>query len=792
MQQNIHENAQVLQQIDWHLILIQLNDLVHFKKTLPSILTYLNTSDEINKKLNFTQDFLEYYYENEFKSFIENIYHLDNDFDFQEKIKQLKKQHSLSLSEINEFAKLAEIYIEHKNLIEKIFNSNIIESEFISFKKSLNKNFLTDFRKFVDKNGDIELAKHPIIRPLFEKQLQLENKIRSILNVTLRSDTFQTKIQYNSIDIINDRYVIPIKSDSYQGKIGQIIARSESGNTLFVEPSEIAVLNQARLEIIIEIQTILAKLELDITKSLVPYSNDFWKIIAFFYYCDEYITRVKFAIKLKLSRPTLSSTKEINLKNAFHPLIQNPVKNDLVIKNAEYGIIISGPNTGGKTATLKTLAITQIFLKYAFFIPCDYGTIFPYEKTFYFGNDQQNLDQGLSSFSAEVKNYASLFDALGNTNLILIDEIFNSTSSEEASALAIAFFQEVHKISNVHFIVSSHHQTLKTILHQDTNYLSAHVGFDSDTNKPTYKLHFGTPGSSHALKIFKNLTYGRDYFESIYKNSLRFLDHKVIHYEKLLESISEKEHSLDKVLQENSELNKQLKNQKQSMEGIIKLKIQEQVEKAEKKISSLKEKAEYIIKETRLGHINKQKILDNQFASIKKEIHSLAPLKQVPTNDTDYSNLSKPALLIEGEDYFCLSLKKTVTLKRIERNRKFCQVSAGNISMKVSTDSLMCANIKKSHTQNHSANLGISTYMTSRPLQLEYDCRGMRLEEFKSLIEDVTSDLLLGQLPYISIIHGHGTGVLKGWLRDYIKKSNDLQIITDQSGNDGETRISLI
>ena len=146
---------------------------------------------------------------------------------------------------------------------------------------------------------------------------------------------------------------------------------------------------------------------------------------------DEYHARYKFSSYLNLSEPIISKDMQIKLYAAFHPLIENPVKNDIIIEQTKHGLIISGPNTGGKTATLKTLALTQMFLRYGLFIPCDHGEIYLYDKTFYFGNDGQNLEQGLSSFSAEVENYSSLIDHIGPSNLILIDEIFNSTTSED-------------------------------------------------------------------------------------------------------------------------------------------------------------------------------------------------------------------------------------------------------------------------------------------------------------------------------------------------------------------------
>jgi DNA mismatch repair protein MutS2 len=786
MQENIHKNPQVLQQIEWESISKILNGHTHFELNDERLVTFLDNRSEIEFKLDKTKLFTDFLYSNDFKIFSEEIMNISQSFDATSNITNIKKSLALPLKILNEFAKSCEVYLTHLRLINKYFESDIIDSEPQKFKREINKTFLNDFRKFVSSNGEVSLDKHPLIRPLYEKQLNIEQRTRGILNNLLNSSRLQNKIQFNSFDVINDRYVIPVRSDSFQSSLGMIVSRSESGNTLFVEPVEIAQLNFQRIELIIEIQSILAKIELDITNSLKPFTQELYRISQFLYECDEFIARSKFAQQLGLSYPTISNNQEIKIKNGFHPLIKNPVKNDITINTTDNGLIISGPNTGGKTATLKTLALTQLFLRYGLFVPCDYADIFLYEKVFYFGNDQQDLNSGLSSFSAEVKNYTSLFENLGESNLVLIDEIFNSTSSEEASALAIGFFKKLHEITNIHLVVSSHHQTLKTILHQDESYISAHVGFNTENNSPTYKLHYGSPGSSHALRIFNSMTKDHDLFKDVYKTSLRFIDNQVIHYEKLLESISEKEHQLNKTLLENQDLNKQLKNQKQSMEGVIKLKIQERVETTEKKLAKLMDKAEHILSQTKKGEINKHRQLDNQKASITKEINEFLPKKEIEA--PNYENLTIPENVVVGKEYFCLTLQKTVLVKKIEPNKKFVHIGKGSISMKVKFSSLREANKTQSRPQNHFTGI----IEKSRSTQLEYDCRGMRLEEFESLVHDITSDLMLGDVPFVTIIHGHGTGALKNWLRTYVKNNKDLRIESNDTGNDGETRIALI
>ncbi len=789
MLENIHNNDQILQQIEWNEIIKKLKDLGHFEITSRNILVYQANKGDIEHILNQTQEFCEYLYSNDFISFINEINEIDPEFDAAPKIVQISKESALNLKDINEFAKFCETFINNYQVIKHYFPAWLDELNFNEFKRSFTKQFLSSFRRYVSRDGEISLDKHPVIAPLYHRQLTLEGQIRTKLGDIIKSGDIQNKLQFSSYDLINDRYVIPIRSDSFTSKLGQIISRSDSGNTLFVEPPAISQLNYQRLQVVVEIQSILAKIELELTLILKGHLAAISFITRKFYQIDSLVTRAKFATFYNLTYPILKDIKGIKLRNSFHPLIPNPVKNDIEITDTHGGLIISGPNTGGKTATLKTLALTQLFLHYGLFIPCDYGEVFLYERIFYFGNDNQDLSNGLSSFSAEVKNYTSLFENLGDSNLILIDEIFNSTSSEEASALAVAFFKKLHLVASAHLIISSHHQTLKTILHQDKFYISAHMGFNIESNEPTYKLHYGSPGSSHALRIFNSMTKAHPLFENVYTNALQFLDNKAIHYEKLLESIARKEHLLEKTLSENTQINKQLMNQKKSMEGIISLKIKDRVEKTEIKLKKVIEKAETILSETKKGSINKLKQIDKARHSIHAELREINP-RPTDTTTQEHSNLSIPVEFIPGNQYFCMSLNKTVVLKRLEKNLKGAQVSIGNMHMKVPTNTLRVANETNKNRTNDS-NLKPVTIITDRNARIEYDCRGMRLEEFESLVEDAIGDLLLGEMPFVNFIHGHGTGVLKSWLRKYAKSHRDIQVIPNDTGNDGETRIAL-
>jgi DNA mismatch repair protein MutS2 len=380
-----------------------------------------------------------------------------------------------------------------------------------------------------------------------------------------------------------------------------------------------------------------------------------------------------------------------------------------------------------------------------------------------------------------------LFEQLSGSNLILIDEIFNSTSSEEASALALAIFKKLREIHNCHIVVSSHHQTLKTILHQDNTFISAHVGFELESNTPTYKIHIGSPGSSFALNIFKSMTKDNPELDSLFENSIQFLDNKAIHYEKLLEQISQKENELNKLLNENREINDHIKNQKSAMEGVIKLKIDEKVNKAQKDIEKHINKAKQLFDEIKSSKVTKEKVIYNVAHDLKKKVADNSPFKE-EYNPITHTNLQDPKEYIVGKKYFSLLLNKTVLLKKVNLRRNEGFVGAGNLTIKTPLNKLKLANASGAQV---AAPISQGTVERSINTSIEYDCRGQRLDAFQDTVHKAISNLLMGDIPFVNIVHGHGNGVLKSWLRKFLKNHKDLKIDTEETGNDGATRIVL-
>ncbi len=780
MTTNIQNKSTILKQLEWDLFYAKVKAISLFPNTAAHIMENEVDGHRLETTYTITDKFLE---TENYEEIVE-IQHKLSDLNFdhikRDSGQRLSKGEVFSLEKLASVIRSIEVFIEHKDFLSKSlleFMADDIDRFIFEFKK----NILKEFRTFVTKDCEIDFFKHPKLNQLYKRQIEIEQNSRVLLTKLRHQSKFEETLQFESHDIINDKYVLPIKSDGYSSNLGAIVARSESGRTLYVEPFELKELNIQRMEIVLKIDQILHEISRDFSTRLAAHRVhiDYASQIIFSF--DEFRTRATFAQEFRLNRPTICNEHKIELNSFFHPLIDNPVKNSLLIKPSDKGLVISGPNTGGKTAAIKAIGITSFFIKHGLFVSASKAEVFNFQNIFYFGNDQQSLEEGLSSFAAEVKNYTELLELLGDTNLVIIDEIFNSTSSEEASALAFSFFEEITKTSGSKVIVSTHHQTLKTITHSESNYISCHVGFDGSTNSPTYKLIFGSPGSSLALDIFKKLAGDRPQCDKIYKMALKRLDNKMVNYEKLLHSLSEREGKLNKIIQENEVLNKELKNQKEAARGLIQLKVDEEVSKVKQKLSKIEQKAYSVLKQTKSGEIKSSRAQDKKFSQIQNEISPFITKKEAPRVEK-FKDMPRPKELVLGNKYFCSFVNQTVTLIKLN-NKNEATVSRGNLKIKCPVSSLHSA------SKEARSNKVIVNTFRSQTSKLEYDCRGMRLHEFQNIVENAVPDLLSGELPFINFIHGHGNGTLKNWLRDFIKKNGSITWDKGESGNDGETRI---
>lgn len=689
----------------------------------------------------------------------------------------------LHFAELNKLALL----IECAQFIKKDFPALNLK-EFTHLREldhqSLNRKFLSEFRHLVDVSGEVHFDRHPELADLTRRLRELEERIRRTVQDWINEPQNQKVLQFSSYDVHYDRFVVPVRSDSYRSDIGLIVSRSESGQTLFVEPYVVRESCNRRLELIAKLDEIINQLAMKFSHALAEFAPFLQDLHLQVLQIDHYVAKAEFSQQYRLECPAIREKAGFKFNGLFHPLLKNAVKNSADCSASHHGIVVSGPNTGGKTVFLKSIALSYLLFYHGFFVPASEAEMYPYEGLFYFGNDLQDLKAGLSSFSGEVQNYIELIENILPSNLILIDEIFNSTSSDEASALSLAYFDELHRRATCHLVVSTHHQMFKTLIHQDRNYISCHVGFDTRNMKPTYKVQWGTPGSSMAIEIFRILARNHEAVSEVPNRALSHLSAKNVSYETLLQKVSQKQIELDHLLNSNRQLEVELKNQKGAMEGILNLRLQEELTRARKEIDKIMNEARVLVEEARRNEITKHRKVDEKSHQLKAHIDKLggiAPKTEEPIRE---GNLRIEDIKA-GDIVHSNVLKKDFTVQAVDHRKSEVTIAKGPIKLSVPIYTLSSTG-KGPRTPQVSV-----SYQRNTNAQFEIDARGMRLSEFQNRIDSALGDLLSGDVPFLNVIHGHGDGILKNWLRDYLKKSRDFKGEIPENGNDGETKVSL-
>ena len=343
---------ETLAQIDWEKMIEVLSISSHFDSTANTILQHNETlaHQEILDIFDYTQQWI-HCIQSDDHALALLFSNLSPSIDLGKIALAISKNSIPTIQELNIIACTCENFLVNYNSLPLYYTS---QGNFSHSQKSLTP-FLKKIRLLIAKNGDLSFENLPEVKKAQEKISQIEKSIRDIIQRFITNPETNKALQYNNFDVIYDRYVLPIKSDSYNYQLGTIVARSETGKTLYVEPLELKQLANSRLELLNKIDEIINSYCLQCFELVKNNLSIFCKILLDFNHFDEFLTRARFAIENRLTKPNILKNKEIRLFNFFHPLIASPVKNDFLLLEEQAGLLISGPNMGGKTATLKAI-----------------------------------------------------------------------------------------------------------------------------------------------------------------------------------------------------------------------------------------------------------------------------------------------------------------------------------------------------------------------------------------------------------------------------------------------------
>lgn len=648
----------------------------------------------------------------------------------------------------------------------------------------VNKFFKIYFKEseqlFDFKSEDLVTYKHPKLRNLDKKINETNKELRLKLSKISQKWSSDQLLQQNEYDILEDKFVLPIRSDRFTSSLGRIIYRSNTGNTLFVEPFALRELTN-------QIEELKAELEREIYKLLKFLSDEVHKNIIILTKIFNHIKeidltfgRLRCAYSFSLCRPQINQNKEYKIEGIFHPLISDPIKNDLIIKEEDRGLLISGPNTGGKTVLLKSFCLCLILPHLGFYVPASSADINLTGNIFFISHDNQSLMDGLSSFSSEALNYLKMLANIDETSVVFIDEIFNTTSSLEASELGTALIKELTHIGAQVFI-SSHHENLKEWIFEEGLIKSGHMGFTKGSNRPTYIFHLGSPGKSFAKEVFLGL-------------EREVLNSPVVSRWLAAKDIAGPD--LDKRIQDLDQIREESLSQKEKYESLLReiSKEKEQtknlLEIEKQKLESLYEKRWQKLKKETLDL--QEKVKRGDVKNILKVAESLSKAKK------DYGLKGSDEKAVQGFEKKDFIIGDLVVIKGLNKegkiikiNKAKAQVESGKIKTWVALKDLLGSHNKLGSEKGSSERVQVHINKNQTNRGMIFDARGMRREVFLNQAEGHILDVLNGDLPFVDVIHGFGDGILKRSLYELLKQYDGLQYDFIE-GNMGTTRIELV
>lgn len=623
--------------------------------------------------------------------------------------------------------------------------------------------------------------------------------IRDKLNGIIRSQS--NALQDNIITVRDGRYVVPVKSEKRGLVKGIVHDQSSSGATVFIEPMSVVQLNN-ELRILEseeneEIRNILRDLSLkalEISEELLLNQEILTDL-------DLIFAKGKLAIEMDAIKPKLNNQGYFNFKKARHPAIDKKkvVPIDIYIGDDYNTLVITGPNTGGKTVTLKTVGLITLMAQTGLHIPCDFGsTVAVFDEIFADIGDEQSIEQSLSTFSSHMTNIVKILENVKDNSLVLFDELGAGTDPTEGAALAMAILKRLLD-KNIRTIATTHYSQLKLFALTTDKVKNGAVEFDVDTLSPTYRLHIGVPGKSNAFEISKRL--GLD--DEIIEESRVFISQENQSFEDVLQQIESDRKRIEESKMEQELLERTISNLKEELEK----EIEKNKKSREKIVEEAKDEAFDILneaKETASDLIKELKFM-KAVSSIDEDVQSKVNKLEKDVNKklnkyetkssgikTKVSKQSKEIKDIDiGDDVEILGIGQEgeVVTKPDKKGNLLVQVGIMKINANIKNLRL----IKSKESKTAETNIkSIIKNKANQNISQEIDLRGMNIEEAILEIDKYLDDAYIIGVKEVQLIHGKGTGVLRKGVQNYLKKHKHVKSFRIGGYSEGGMGVTVV
>ncbi|WP_311492594.1 endonuclease MutS2 [uncultured Anaerococcus sp.] len=619
-----------------------------------------------------------------------------------------------------------------------------------------------------------------IRRSLRRKEEEIKNKLNSYVTSSKYEDALQDKV----VSVRDGRYVVPIKTNKRSVINGIVHDKSASGNTLFIEPSAIVELNNQYKDLELkedaEIRRILDRLSRFAEKFDVEILEN-QKIIA---RIDFLQAKAKFGLENDYSLPKLNQEKIINIKGAIHPLLPGKVVPiDVAIGGDYTTLIITGPNTGGKTVSLKTVGLITMMAQTAMFIPAEEGsTVNVFDDVFLDIGDKQSIEMSLSTFSASLTNIVDILNNVTGNSLVLLDEIGSGTDPIEGAALAISILSHLTEREVMTF-ATTHYSELKYYAMENDKVMNASVEFNVNTLSPTYKLEIGTPGKSNAFEISKRLGLS----DEILKKAKDLIGEDTKNFNKILEQIEDdkyqmeaKNKEIEAYRREIQSIKDKLRNKSKEIDEIKEEIIKQAEEKANEILDKANKESQAMLKEAKRSKNANSRDIDRSLNKIRTKFKD-SYIEREEDKFGQKRSPDAPDDLKVGDMVIVAGLNEKAEVIEAPDAKGNIKLQMGILKM----DSNI-KNVKKIEGENQTEKNIKKVYSVKKAMNISasLDLRGQRYDEAMRNLDKYLDDAMLAGLDQAKIIHGKGTGALIKGVSEILK--TDKRIDSYRFGDDKE------
>ena len=722
-------------------------------------------------------------------------------YDIREALLLAKKGGSLTMRQLLEVQNVLGIssevvaFMHDDALLELKYIGEMVDLivEFTALEKEISRCILTE-----DEMADNASPKLKDIRRNIHQQNQaIKNKLSRIIT----SSSNKTYLQDTIVTMRDGRYVIPVKQEYRSFFPGMVHDQSKGGATLFIEPQGVVELNNKLRELEVEEQLEIARILAELSSRVAEHYREIRSNLELLIKLDFIMAKGKLSCKMHASEPKIDADGELRLISARHPLIEykKAVPVDIRIGGDYRTLIITGPNTGGKTVSLKTAGLLVMMAQSGLHIPASHASTLPiFGEVFADIGDEQSIEQSLSTFSSHMKNIVSIIDKASYDSLVLVDELGAGTDPTEGAALAIAILERFYD-SGALTMATTHYNELKKYALATSGVENAAMEFDVETLTPTYRLLIGVPGKSNAFEISKKLGLS----ESVIERASEHIKHGDMEFENVISSIEDdkRKAAADRLDAESmrAEIEERLKKLEEKEKAIS--------EKRADIIAEAKREARELLRETKSAVKDVQKDLRRlqksgahtnlNTGALEKSRRKINEAEDLVSEKVVKQVNSEPVsadTLKIGDRVKLLTIGQNGTILSLPDEKGNLMINIGALKVKARLQDLMLINEGKDRKPQakSSSKYGSLLRSKSSSVSASINVRGKNLEDALADVEKYLDDVYMAGLDMVSIIHGRGGGILKDGIRQMLKRKKYVDSYGAASYNDGGEGVTVV